>query len=274
MGAGGARTLSTSVGTLGAMSAGDRSRRALSFGSVAEDYDRFRPGPPPEAVSWVLPHQCEDVVEIGAGTGGLTRLLVRRVHHVTAVEPDSRMAGVLSARVPGVTVLSGRAEELPVPDGSVDAVVGSSMWHWVDEPVAAAEAARVLRPGGVLGLLWSGPDRSRKWVADLLAGSSGSPEAPTGEDGLRRRRHEVHLPPELPFSVPETHTVDWSRAVTAEELVGLAGTYSRFIVLHEGDKTRLLERLADTIGRHPELAGGAAIDLPMRCTCWRAVREV
>jgi SAM-dependent methyltransferase len=261
-----------SVGTVGDMSVADRSRRALSFGSVAEDYDRFRPGPPPEAVSWVLPHPCEDVVEIGAGTGALTRLLVRQVDHVTAVEPDSRMAGVLAAHLPGVTVLSGRAEELPVPDGSVDAVVGSSMWHWVDEPVAGAEAARVLRPGGVLGLLWSGPDRSRKWVADLLAGSRGSPVAPTGEHGLRRPRHEVHLPPELPFSVPETHTVDWSRAVTAEELVGLAGTYSRFIVLDEGDKTRLLERLADTIGRHPELADGAAIDLPMRCTCWRAVR--
>src|SRR5579863_3056278 len=84
-----------------------------------------------------------------------------------------RMSEVLSERLPGVTVLSGRAEAIPLPDASVDAVVGSSMWHWVDEGRATAEVARVLRPGGVLGLLWNGPDRSQRWLAELLAESRG-----------------------------------------------------------------------------------------------------
>jgi ubiquinone/menaquinone biosynthesis C-methylase UbiE len=148
----------------------DRSARALSFGAIAEDYDRFRPGPPRKIVDWVLPRQCEAAVDIGAGTGALTRELLRCVRHVIAVEPDPRMSAVLAARVPRASVVSGRAEELPLRDRSVDAVVGSSMWHWVDEARAAIEAARVLRPGGVLGLLWSGPDRSQGWLAELLAG--------------------------------------------------------------------------------------------------------
>jgi SAM-dependent methyltransferase len=255
------------------VSAEDRSRRATSFGAIAEDYDRFRPGPPSPAVEWVLPQPCEEAVEIGAGTGALTRQLVRHVRHVTAVEPDPRMAAVLAARVPGVTVLSGRAEELPVRGKSADAVVGSSMWHWVDEALASSEAARVLRPGGVLGLLWSGPDRSQKWVEDVLAAPGGDPRAPLAEDGPRRPRHQVHLPSDAPFSVPETRSWDWSLEVTPDELVGLAGTYSRFIVLGEADKARLLERRAETIRRHPVLAGRGRIDLPMRCTCWRAVRQ-
>jgi SAM-dependent methyltransferase len=251
----------------------DRSRRATSFGAIAEDYDRFRPGPPPQALEWVLPQPCEDAVEIGAGTGALTRQLVRHVRHVTAVEPDPRMAAVLAARLPDVTVVSGRAEELPVRDDSADAVVGSSMWHWVDEALAAAEAARVLRPGGVLGLLWSGPDRSQKWVEEILAVSSGDPKAPMTDDGARRPRHQVHLPPDAPFSVPETRSWEWSLELTPDDLVGLAGTYSRFIVLDEVEKVRRLERLAEALRRHPVLAGRSQIELPMRCLCWRALRQ-
>ena len=264
------------------MTSVDRSTRATSFGAIADDYDRFRPGPPPEAVEWVLGGPREAAIEIGAGTGALTRQLVRRAGRVTAVEPDRRMGAVLAARVPHGTVVAGRAEELPLRDAIADALLGASMWHWVDEPRAAREAARVLRPGGVLGLLWSGPDRSSGWPAELLARPGRAGEAgvealgavvdPAPADGPRRRRHEVHLPEDAPFTPAETRTIQWSLTVTPAQLVGLTATYSGFIVLPEAEKTRRLEELAAVVRDHPLLAGGDEIELPMRCTCWRAFR--
>jgi ubiquinone/menaquinone biosynthesis C-methylase UbiE len=254
------------------MAAEDWSERASSFGAIAEDYDRFRPGPPEDAVDWVLSGPRDTAVDIGAGTGALTRELVSRVRHVIAVEPDPRMSAVLATRVARADMLTAMAEALPLRDASVDAVVGSSMWHWVDEQRAASEAARVLRPGGVLGLLWSGPDRSKGWLADLFAGQGKAVARRVGDD-TARRRHEVHLRADLPFTPPETRTMEWSLAVTPEQLIGLAGTYSGFIVLPEAERIRLRDQLADIVRDHPTLGGQTAIELPMRCTSWRALRN-
>jgi len=255
------------------MTAEDWSERASSFGAIAEDYDRFRPGPPADAVDWVLPRPCETAVDIGAGTGALTRELVSRARRVIAVEPDRRMSAVRAARVARADGLIGTAEALPLRDASADAVVGSSMWHWVDEARAASEAARVLRPGGILGLLWSGPDRSRGLLADLFAGQGQALAPRTGDDTARRRRHEVHLPVEVAFAPPETRTFQWSMPMTADQLVGLAGTYSGFIVLPETDRTRMRDQLGDIVRDHPTFAGQKTIELPMRCACWRAFRH-
>ena len=248
----------------------DQARRASSFGAVAEDYDRFRPGPPVEALAWLLPYGCRDVVDIGAGTGALTRLLVGAAPRVVAAEPDSRMAAVLAHRVPGAGVVTARAEELPLRDRSCDAVVGSSMWHWVDEERAPLEAARVLRPGGVLGILWSGWDRSDPALAELLAGS-GLAARPADADPHRHRR-QVRLPAGAPFSEVETHLLQWTLTVTASDLVGLAGTYSGFSVLPETEKARVRRELTDAVGRHLANTGASEMELPMRCLCRRAVR--
>jgi ubiquinone/menaquinone biosynthesis C-methylase UbiE len=142
-------------------------QRALSFGTVSEDYDRFRPGPPAAAVDWLLPPDARSVVDVGAGTGALTTLLAGRVARVTAVEPDERMRAVLARRVPAAAVLAGTAEELPLDDAGQDAVLASSAWHWVDPERAVPEAARVLRPGGTLGVAWTDMDREIAWIDDL-----------------------------------------------------------------------------------------------------------
>lgn len=139
-----------------------RSRRdggpdqATSFGVAAAEYDRVRPGYPAAVLSWALGDEPVRVVDLGAGTGKLTRLLSRAGHDVVAVEPDELMRRQLVLTCgPEVQVLAGTGEDLPLPDASVDAVVVAQAWHWMDHTRAAAEAARVLRPGGALVLLWN-----------------------------------------------------------------------------------------------------------------------
>ncbi|HEX4162519.1 MAG TPA: class I SAM-dependent methyltransferase, partial [Acidimicrobiales bacterium] len=200
-----------------------------AFGAVAGEYDRLRSGPPPDALDWMLPRDATDALEIGAGTGILTRLLVERVGHVTAVEPDDRMRAVLSTTTAGADVRSGVAEELPAETSSCDVVIAASAWHWVDEARAVPEVARVLRPGGTLALVWSGPDRSVDWMRSLWAGGIVfSPEESEVVDQRRRSRHVVNLEAggPSPFHEPQTSLFRWTKPMTREDLVALSTTYS------------------------------------------------
>ena len=155
-----------------------KAERAASFGGAASHYERYRPGPPVEAVDWVLPTPVRTVVDLGAGTGALTRLLVGRADEVVAVEPDDRMRAVLAESVPGVRAVAGRGESIPLPDASVDAVIASSSWHWMDPVPTLLEVGRVLVPGGTLAAVWSGPDPD--------AGLISQARALLGGDGQRR----------------------------------------------------------------------------------------
>jgi len=126
----------------------------LSFGNAAADYERGRPGWPPEIaeVGGLAPEA--HVLDLGAGTGKLTQVLARRFAHVTAVEPDD----VMRALITGVEAVAGSAEEIPLAAGSVDGVFCAEAFHWFDWPVALREIARVLRPRGVLVLCFNLPD--------------------------------------------------------------------------------------------------------------------
>jgi SAM-dependent methyltransferase len=88
----------------------DRETRRLSFGSVATDYDRYRPAPPPQVLDWLLRPGVPAVLDLAAGTGAVTRELVGRAQRIIAVEPDERMRAVLTARCPEAEVLAGRGE--------------------------------------------------------------------------------------------------------------------------------------------------------------------
>ena len=109
-------------------------------------------------MDWIVPAHVGRVVDLGAGTGALTRLLVAKADEVVAVEPDDRMRSVLAEEVPGVRAVDGRGESMPLPDHCADAVLASSSWHWMDPVPTLREVGRVLVPGGTLGVLWSGPD--------------------------------------------------------------------------------------------------------------------
>ena len=115
------------------------------------------------------PAPVRTAVDLGAGTGALTRLLVGRADEVVAVEPDDRMRAVLAESVPGVRAVAGRGESIPLPDASADAVMASSSWHWMDTVPTLLEVGRVLVPGGTLAAVWSGPDPDSGLIAQARA---------------------------------------------------------------------------------------------------------
>lgn len=247
-----------------------------SFGTVADDYNRLRPGPSPEALDWLLPEGATDVLEIGAGTGILTRLLAKRVAHVTAVEPDERMRAVLAAGDPGIEILAGRAEEIPTDSSSFDVVIAASSWHWVDEERGVPEVARVLRPHGRLSLVWSGPDRSVDWMRSLWAGGIVfSPEEQADVDERRRRRHVVNVDVGgvSPFLEPETKLFRWTKPMTKSDLVALSTTYSAVITMDEEARRRHLEAMARFLDSREDFTDLDRIDVPMRSYCWRATKR-
>ena len=249
---------------------------ASSFGAVADEYNRLRPGPSDEALDWLIPEGAADVLEIGAGTGVLTRLLAQRVHHVTAVEPDDRMRAVLAAPDEGIEVLAGRAEELHANSASYDLVIAASAWHWVDEERAVPEVARVLRACGRLSLVWSGPDRSVDWVRSLWAGGViFTPEEQADVDARRRHRHAVNVDigGHRPFLEPETALFRWHRPMTKRDLVALATTYSAVITMEEDARRHHLDAMTQFLDEHEAVAGEGVIDVPMRSYCWRATKR-
>ncbi|MCI3948078.1 MAG: methyltransferase protein [Acidimicrobiales bacterium] len=146
---------------------------AAGFDSGAAAYERGRPSYPATAVDLLVEElgirPGATVVDLGAGTGKWTRLLVERGARVVAVEPVAGMREQLGVAVPGVEVLDAPAEAVPLPDGSVDAVTAAQAFHWFDRPTALAECARLLRPGGGLGMVWNARDDSVPWVAELDA---------------------------------------------------------------------------------------------------------
>jgi SAM-dependent methyltransferase len=134
---------------------------ARSFDRRPEAYEATRPSYPIEALDLVPVPDGATVLDVGAGTGKLTRLLVRRFAEVVAVEPLDGMRAILERVVPEARALPGRAEEIPLPDAAVDAVFAAQAFHWFANDEAVTEIARVLRPGGTFCLLWNGPDDDR-----------------------------------------------------------------------------------------------------------------
>lgn len=271
----------------------EKAKRATAFGAVAEHYQRYRPGPPETAVDWLVPDRVRRVVDLGAGTGLLTRLLLGRADEVVAVEPDGRMRAVLREEVPGAAAVEGRGEAIPLADATVDAVVASSSWHWMDPVPTLLEVGRVLVPGGVLGAMWSGPDpegsllaqaRTLLGAGDTAGTEQGGGGAESGRDpGLgelaalmadaRRAPSTLEVPPGVPFDQPEHAVFTWSAPLDAEQLVGLLGTLSWIINLDEDARQRLLVETRRLLREWLGLDGELTVDVEFRADVWRARRR-
>ena len=271
----------------------EKAERAGSFGAVASQYERYRPGPPVAAVDWLLPTRVGMVIDLGAGTGALTRLLVDRAEEVVAVEPDGRMRSVLTAEAPGVRAVMGRGESMPVPDSCADAVLASSSWHWMDPIPTLNEVGRVLLPGGTLGAVWSGPDfegpflvQARALLAEQWRGGAevvvvgqGEGDPHGGEfaslimgDALRPT-FSLEIPPGVPFDQPEHEVFTWDVALNADELIGLLGTLSSIITMAPDRRERVIAEARRLLRELLGVEGEVTVDVAFRADAWRSRRN-
>ncbi|HEY3527937.1 MAG TPA: class I SAM-dependent methyltransferase [Nocardioides sp.] len=232
---------------------------AHSFGGVAEAYERGRPTYPVEAVRWMLGDRPLTVLELGAGTGKLTRVLAELGHDVHATDPDAAMLQILEREVPGVATAQAGAEDIPLGDGSVDAVIAAQAFHWFDLPRALPEVARVLRPGGKICLLWNLRNEKIPWVRRLgtLIGTQEQETDPA----------QALIFSELFGFVEDREFAHW-QAIDRQSIQDLVLSRSNVAVLDaEGRAAKMAEVLAfyDEYGR-----GMDGMQLPYVTRCYRA----
>jgi SAM-dependent methyltransferase len=234
----------------------DRAAHARSFGSVASRYERGRPPYPPQAVDWLLPEDAHRVLDLGAGTGKLTRELAGRGLEVTAVDPSTGMLAELRRALPDVRAHIGTAERIPLPDDAVDVVLVAQAWHWVDPARAVPEVARILSPGGRLGLIWNLRDEREDWVGRL---------GRILDSAERRRALDVGPP----FGSVEVRDFPWSHRIGPDQLLDLVASRSRVILLPSDERAAVLAQVRQLLATHPALVGRALIDLPYVTQCAR-----
>jgi ubiquinone/menaquinone biosynthesis C-methylase UbiE len=240
---------------------------AEGFQQGAAAYEASRPTYPPEVLDRLAAvgslARGARVLDLAAGTGKLTRLLVDRDYDVVAVEPVEAMRGQLVAACPGVDALDGTAEAIPVGNGSFDAVTVAQAFHWFDAAAALAEIHRVLRPGGTLFLVWNTRDRSVDWVrawGELL--SDGQLERPYSSYYEHDYGAVVTAAAGGAFGPVERWTHWWEQPCDPELLVTRAASVSVVGALSEADRAVVLSQVRDLAATHPQLAGRATFPFP------------
>lgn len=240
-----------------------RRQRARSFDRAVDAYERARPSYPDEAVGWLLPAAAHRVLDLGAGTGKLTRVLAARGLDVLAVEPLEAMRTQLSAALPEVRAVAGSAERIPVSDEDVDAVLVAQAWHWFDQDRALPEIARVLRPGGTLGLIWNVRDEQVPWVRELSTliqtrDATGLPD------------HGMTVAPY--FGEVETREFRHEQPLDRTELLDLVASRSYVITLPDDERAALLAEVRGFTAAHPQLRGRDRFVMPYVTRCYRTRR--
>lgn len=234
--------------------------RATSFGAWAAEYDAWRPTYPEAAVDWLVPPRATRVVEVGAGTGKLTDHLVERGLELDVVEPDGRMLDLVRQRHPGLQTHETGASSLPLDDGSVDAVLVADAWHWFPQEEAAAEAARVLRPGGWLGCVWNIArlQQDWEWQALRLDPALQPPPDAAALDHLG-----------LSTGRAEQRAFRWTWALEPHQWRGYLATVSHVRLIDERDRRAVLDETEHLVARACAAAGTTSAPLTFDSLCVR-----
>ncbi|QOR46191.1 class I SAM-dependent methyltransferase [Trueperella pecoris] len=241
-------------------------------GESVPTYVDLRPGYSASALSslGIEPHHV--VVDVGAGTGKLTATLAALAGEVWAVEPSADMRSGFRAALPDFPaerLLDASAERLPFADASVDVLTYGQCWHWVDERLAASEAARVLKPGGVIAILFNQLDVRQPWVHRLSRiMRSGDVHRADRVPDLRVPGHHGHM--ERPFSPPELSISVWLDPLLPEQIAQLGTTRSSWIGSDAAGRARMRKNLDWYMYEYLGWRDDAVVGLPYQLHVWNA----
>jgi SAM-dependent methyltransferase len=247
---------------------------ARTFLSIGAEYDRYRPGFPSEAADIVLAEatggasdRVDDALDLGAGTGKFTELLVSRAARVTAVDPSEQMLAELRRKLPAVHARVGTAEHIPLPDDSVDLVVAAQSFHWFDRDPACLEIARVLRDGGALAVVWNVSGQECAWdqacgvVTHFLDGEADL----AGESGFGRHLEDGAADMEAPdapgFALARSERLTWMEPIARDDYLHRWMTVSTMLAATDEQREAALERMVGILDADPETAGLEALPL-------------
>ncbi|WP_104109373.1 class I SAM-dependent methyltransferase [Arthrobacter sp. N199823] len=243
-----------------------RQHMATAFLVGGDHYHKVRPGYPQESLSWLedsSPRPVHDALDIGAGTGKYTQLLAQRQWNITAVDPSADMLAQLAADIPEATTMVGTAEKLELSAECMDLAVVAQAWHWCEPLAASTEIARVLRPGGVLGLVWNQLDVGLPWVHRLA-----------------RIMHagDVHKPDFRPaigpeFTAAEAQETHWVQQLTPEGIMELTKSRSYYLKANEQVRDKVMNNLRWYLFEHLGHTSGEALELPYTSQTWRATKR-
>jgi SAM-dependent methyltransferase len=244
------------------------------FAMAADAYVRGRPDFPATALAWLLDDLAlkpgTTTVEVGAGTGKFTRLILETGTHVIAVEPVAAMRSRLLCDLPAVSTVAGRAQQIPLRSSRADAVICAQSFHWFASAESLGEIHRVLKPGGMLGLIWNVRDDSVPWLAGLTRIM-----APHEGDAPRYYRDEWRrVFPAQGFGELRERTFSHAHVGPPERvIVDRVASVSFIASLDEAARRDVLDEVRALIAATPELAGQAEVSVPYQtCAYWTAAR--
>jgi SAM-dependent methyltransferase len=243
------------------------------------DYEAARPSYPPDAVAWFVENlrlgagapDRIGVADLAAGTGKFTRLLLPALgSRLVAVEPVAGMRATFRGLLPDVALVAATAEALPFAPAGLDAITVAQAWHWFDHERAAAEASRVLRPGGRLGLVWNARDRSEPWVDEVWSIMDRVEKRAPWRDHENWRDSALEAMP----GFGELHSAEFRhlQQITPDGVVQRVASVSHVAVLAEPDKAAVLDEVRAVLASHPAVRGRDSVEIPYRVDCFWAER--
>jgi SAM-dependent methyltransferase len=243
--------------------------------SDSADYEAARPGYPPDAVAWMVEQlgitASSRVGDLAAGTGKLTRVLAPTGAFVFGIEPVAGMRATFREVLPETPLIAATSEALALRDASLDAIVVAQAWHWFDHERASAEAARVVKPGGGLGLMWNARDRSVPWVDEVW----------TIMDRVEKhapwRNHEEWrdsaAKPTPGFSNQRIGQFRHEQEITPEGVVQRMASVSHVAVLPERERAAVLDEVRQVLATNPAVAGREVVAIPYRVDCFALMHD-
>ena len=244
------------------------------FDRAAETYERGRPDYPAGAVA-ALGRALRlgpgtTIVELGSGTGKLTRLLARFGAARVAVEPTAGMRRVFERTVPDVPVLNGTAEAIPLPDAFADGVVAAQAFHWFDPDRALPEIARILRPHGGVGMIWNLRDESADWsrrlteIIDRYRRSARFPRADTAPTTRDARWRSAIARGDSPFGKLHTQSFRHVQRAPRATFVLRVLSVSVIAVLPPAERRHVARRVREVLDADPATRGREILEMPYR----------